>query len=171
MARTRKGYSREMARKLLSQVVLLKPPVDVYAIAEGQSLTVTEIHVDDTRWSGSFYRSRKTIAVNAKHHVNRRRFTVAHELGHFCLGHESADDDFQDQAGFEGSYETGIIGADDEDIDVEREANEFASELLVPLALIKKDYASLPIPKELAKMYLVSETAMFVSLLKHRIFK
>ena len=30
------------------------------------------------------------IGVNSAHHINRQRFTIAHELGHFCL-HKGKD--------------------------------------------------------------------------------
>jgi len=169
--KARIGYSRDMARKLHRQILPLKPPIDVNSLVRLQSLQVKEIKVDDTRWSGAFYRSQKTIAVNSSHSLNRKRFTIAHELGHHCLEHETDEGEFEDQRGFEGSYETGQMNDDNAVLDIELEANEFASEILIPLTLIKKDFASLPVPRQLAKMYQVSETAMFVSLLKHRIFK
>jgi Zn-dependent peptidase ImmA (M78 family) len=54
---------------------------------------------------------------------------------------------------------------------MEREANEFASELLIPLAMLKKDWKERPDAKQLAARYQVSAAAMWVSVLKHGLFK
>lgn len=60
-------------------------------------------------------------------HTGRQRFTISHEIGHFCLNHH-------ERKRFESHYEyknknSGCI---------ETEANQFASELLMPCKLVKK---------------------------------
>jgi hypothetical protein len=63
------------------------------------------------------------LGVNSLHHSNRRRFTVAHELGHYFLHRNNGV--FHDRALFRAENQ----------IDVkEREANEFATNLLMPEA-------------------------------------
>lgn len=169
MERARVGYSRDMARSILRRIGATAAPVDVRAVAGSEDLKIQEIRVSDKRWSGHFYRSRKTIALNEAHHENRKRFTLAHELGHHFLAHEA--DEFLDNLDSQGAYESGLPDGDELLPDIEREANEFASELLIPLALIKRDYRAVLDAKLLADQYQVSETAMFVSLLKHHLIK
>ena len=67
------------------------------------------------------------IGYNKDKHVHRKRFTVAHELGHLVLGHTSKHGDHFLEA-FDGE------GLDLKEI----EANQFAAELLVPLSMIKE---------------------------------
>lgn len=158
-----------MARKELKGLGITEPPIDVRSIVQRAGIQIQEIDVSDNRWSGQFYRSRRLIAVNEAHHEHRKRFTLAHELGHFLLGHEV--DEVEEQISAYGAYESGIIEQDEQLPDVEREANEFASELLIPMAMIKKDYQRLRDAKQLAARYQVSESAMWVSLLKHGLFR
>lgn len=67
---------------------------------------------------------RWVIGVNSLHHPNRQRFTMAHELGHYVLHRDQIGEGLEDTILFRAeSYgEPGI----------EREANEFASLLLMP---------------------------------------
>lgn len=65
--------------------------------------------------------------INAKHHKNRQRFTMAHELGHFIM-HKDKNALFEDTTFFRGAESTAI----------EYAANEFASSLLMPESEIKR---------------------------------
>ncbi|MCL2917042.1 ImmA/IrrE family metallo-endopeptidase [Shewanella litorisediminis] len=65
--------------------------------------------------------SKWVMTINSLHHPNRQRFTMAHELGHHVL-HGAISDEFIDKA-FHRSNESNYI---------ERQANEFAAELLMP---------------------------------------
>jgi Zn-dependent peptidase ImmA (M78 family) len=107
--------------------------------------------------------------VNENHHVHRQRFNIAHELGHYFLNHEGGQ--FIDDVGFDGEYGTGIMEKVKELKIADQEANEFASELLIPLKFIKADFKNENNPEILARRYNVSEAALFVSLLKHRLIK
>lgn len=76
-----------------------------------------------------------TIAVNAGSSWQRRRFSVAHELGHFlCDWHVSR----HQQAGF-GCTRSDMVAPVGDPIHLrqEREANTFAIELLAPAAAMK----------------------------------
>ena len=64
------------------------------------------------------------ISVNQNHHEKRRRFTIAHELGHFFL-HGNNQSDFWD--------ETTVLFRNNVDSNsMEWQANRFAAELLMP---------------------------------------
>ncbi|KEQ38479.1 hypothetical protein SK629_0212 [Streptococcus mitis] len=64
------------------------------------------------------------IYVNVTESKNRQRFTKAHEIGHYLLGHE----------GINGvNYRSDLIGGIEE-----QQANDFAANLLMPKNLILK---------------------------------
>jgi Zn-dependent peptidase ImmA (M78 family) len=92
------------------------------------------------------------ITINALHHPNRRRFTIAHELGHYFL-HGKKHSDFVDKILFRST---------DSDPQ-EREANSFAAELLMPLDQFK-GYINQGVTKveQLAQKFNVSAMAVRV---------
>lgn len=92
------------------------------------------------------------IAVNKRHHKNRQRFTIAHELGHYMLKHVSKKD--------------GIMYRNDDSNPYEIEANTFAAEILMPAAVIRNMIFEQDIitVEELAHKLWVSEQAMFYRL-------
>lgn len=98
-----------------------------------------------------FERKKYIITVNQNHHENRRRFTIAHELGHYTLGHGAKEDVI---------YRNGNSDPD------EVEANAFAAEILMPKGaihylLFDKGINSV---QELAHKFWVSEQAMIYRL-------
>lgn len=64
------------------------------------------------------------IFINGRHVVPRQRFTLAHEFGHFRMGHASVIDRVVSIAGFDHKPE-------------EVEANSFAAEFLMPRAGVR----------------------------------
>ena len=71
-------------------------------------------------------RGKALITVNSNlTYVPRKRFTVAHELGHFILGHNRKEVIHDNEASME-FYKSGSQ---------ETEANQFASELLMPTSI------------------------------------
>lgn len=86
------------------------------------------------------------ILYNKDRHINRQRFSFAHELGHLHLGHVHG-----------GSN----IDLSSQNFD-EIEANQFAAHLLMPPAFLRNDIkAGLKNVSELAKKYQVSEEALW----------
>jgi Zn-dependent peptidase ImmA (M78 family) len=108
-------------------------PVPVDAIAEDLlGLYVSEANLDGV--SGLLYPARRSIVVNAADAPARKRFTVAHELGHWIC---------QCQDGREAEV---FCRAEDVTLDpsaraVEREANVFAAELLMPEAAVREAWS------------------------------
>jgi hypothetical protein len=75
--------------------------------------------------------------VSAGDSVARRRFTAAHELGHFVLHRET-------MGRFRADTDATLREADEEVADLmEREANRFAAELLMPAAVCRARAAEL----------------------------
>lgn len=73
---------------------------------------------------------RWAIMYNRKQNAGRRAYTIAHELGHFVLHRKLVDDDPDFDGGFYCSKNAVEHGAGR---DIEKEANEFAATLLMPL--------------------------------------
>jgi len=76
---------------------------------------------DPTEW-GILYKEHAT--------PERSRFTIAHELGHFIL-HRSLQSRFECDNG-------GVTSGQFDGRNIEREANEFASNLLMPMDLLRR---------------------------------
>ena len=106
------------------------------------------------------------ITVNSNHAPVRKRYTVAHELGHKILGHKSGDHvDWGFMVLRRDSRSSEAI--DNQEI----EANSFAACLLMPRKMLRSDveelqdyYGEVHLSSEnvsgLAKQYGVSTTAM-----------
>ncbi|HLK43500.1 MAG TPA: ImmA/IrrE family metallo-endopeptidase [Thermoleophilia bacterium] len=140
------------------------PPVDVDELAESlcclrvrqaEGLTTVPGAPTGTPLSGMLLPARKEVWVNIHEPWERRRFSVAHEVGHFLLHAETGD---------EAVYcRTGDLRPDPDSPERlrEREANRFAAELLMPAALIEQAVATHGSdPFVLAEQFRVSEVAM-----------
>lgn len=89
----------------------------------------------------------------------RKRFTLAHELGHFFLGHDTSQIEFRQNI---NALELAILGYYHDDD--EKEANEFAGELLMPEEEVKQLYNLVKDSDKLSKIFGVSYQAMEVRL-------
>src|SRR5687767_11558585 len=78
------------AKRLIRKHEISKPPVDVERLAKREGLRIVEEKLE-SEISGMLYRegSRAVILVNQDDAPVRKRFSIAHELGHFHL-HESS---------------------------------------------------------------------------------
>jgi Zn-dependent peptidase ImmA (M78 family) len=108
-------------------------PVPVDAIAEDLlGLHVSESDLDGV--SGLLYPARRRIVVNADDPPARKRFTVAHELGHWIC-------QCQDGPEVEVYCRAEDVTLDPSARAVEREANVFAAELLMPEPAVREAWA------------------------------
>ena len=112
------------------------PPVDVYEIAENNGLDIIETifppEQDDISGFVTTTDGKGKLYVNLNEHPNRRRFTVAHELGHWRLHKEELKNNPERSILFRIAI--GQLNKDP----IEKEANIFAANLLVPMELLKK---------------------------------
>jgi len=155
--KARLGSARILARQLIKNCKIKEAPISlrtvighlqtthdlgVYASANftdrlsGILITV-EDESGDTR--------RDEIHYNENHSWHRKRFSIAHEIGHLLFNSSCND---SNGATYDGK---GVS---------ETEANAFAAELLMPLAFLKKDFKSGVDVKTLAWKYIVSQEAM-----------
>lgn len=130
--------------------VLLEPAPVTWGSSEGALVR----NPDNPNEWGIFY--------NDKARPERQRFTLAHELGHFVLHRDS-------HASFNCDKESIYTGADTLKL-IEREADEFASNLLMPGDLLRQRISGKRIDfhllGELAKEFGVSLEAMCIRLIK-----
>lgn len=152
----RTGSARNLARKLLKDAKIAHLPVslqkvldhlktkmdlEVFSLSLGQKISGILVVDQDTA----------TIGFNGEQHWHRRRFTLAHEICHLLMGHACS--------GVERSSP------------LEREANQFAGELLMPLKDIKRDYALDQNLDNLSAKYAVSVQSLCIRLMECRLLK
>jgi hypothetical protein len=132
----------------------LPVPVDAIA-ADLLGLLVEE--VEGLPYSGALLPSARRVMLNAgeaRESPQRRRFTLAHEIGHWVC---------QCEEGRAPAPEILCRSADmaaDAPRDLEREANVFAAELLMPEAEVRAAAADHGSAEVLAAIFAVSEPAM-----------
>jgi len=123
------------AHSLLKRSQALALPVDLNAVADFFGLTVLTKPLED-EYSGFLAVAEKTIVVNSRHSPVRRRFTVAHEIGHYQLHRKKKPDlpAFIDRA----IYFRRASSDDSNGVDryMEMQANAFAAGLLMPEFLL-----------------------------------
>lgn len=121
------------AEQVLQENFINNPPIDVYEIAKNEGL---EIEVKDfgdkfNDISGYIKPEIRTIFVNSRDPENRRKFTIAHELGHWILHRDKLKSEPEKYAVL---YRIPLGRAQDDPI--EQEANYFAANLLVPQEML-----------------------------------
>ena len=81
---------KQKASKVLSDNHIIEPFVNVFDIAAeaGLSIEYRKMPQGNTDVSGFFDSKTNTIYVNVDNSIARRTYTVAHELGHYFLGHK-----------------------------------------------------------------------------------
>jgi Zn-dependent peptidase ImmA (M78 family) len=162
MSEARIGHVRTCARGVLKKYAITSPPVDVGAVARGEGLEVRLVDTWPKTMSGLLLREDHLIGINAAHASTRRRFSLAHELGHWFLRHDVA------------WHERGITIDEPPDIviagnPIEAEADEFAGELLAPREFLKAALRKTKDAAALADLFDMSEEAIWVRLLRHRL--
>ncbi len=144
---------REAALALLRKTWNKRPlPVDPVAVAEAVNVAVKAVPADESGGYSGYHISGPLpkIVVNMNEPETRRRFTVAHELGHYVLGHGERPRD--------GTRQFSALNSDP----IEAAANRFAAELLMPYKSVLELVTEKGITSvsRLADIYKVSEIAM-----------
>ena len=144
------------AQEVLSKYWDKKLPVDVLSIVKSLGLDAYSLSEEEMKEgvSGRYevQSGVPALFVNTQEPLTRQRFTLAHELGHFCLNHGNS---FRDTRESMYSYDP-----------KEYEANIFAADLLMPEDYIKHLIFSKGVTSvsKLADLFLVSYSAMKIRL-------
>ncbi len=161
-----RGKTRAMTPERLARNILMHHwdgllPVDVKAIAEKLGI---EVEPGDAEMdiSGEVCSEQENggyvIRYNPRDHEVRRRFTIAHEIGHVVLGHLSD----RDRCLRDPREHYTIDNFDP----VERDANRFAAALLMPADAVRAAVLRMEKPtiSNLAEVFKVSKLAMEIRL-------
>ncbi len=151
---------------ILSGLAERKLPIKIEEIAKSRGLKVVPYPLgDDVSGLLSIENGIGTIGYNQTEPNVRRRFTIAHELGHYEL-HREKSHLFVDK---QFIYRSQNSGNTLENQKMEQEANYFASAILMPNDLLRKEVEKIHLDlgneealRELAKAFEVSVTAMSV---------
>lgn len=160
--------AQKLAKQVLHKYGVEQPPVDVFALAESEGIRVVFQDLED-RISGMLVQSEQetVIGVNARHHENRQRFTLAHELAHHQL-HPNSPTVYVDgmMVHFRGEDTQGPAP-------IEIEANAFAAALLMPENFLREDLGTESFDlfdesavRRLAQKYKVSVQALTIRLME-----
>jgi Zn-dependent peptidase ImmA (M78 family) len=165
MRRARKAEKlRPIVRQLLDRHGIKEPPVPVSRIATKEGALIRYSPFEG-ELAGMLVRGEEgavILGVNSLHHMNRQRFTIAHECGHLLL-HKGKDVHIDRTFRVNRRDEVSSQAVDPDEI----EANRFAAELLMPYDMIMNDIVDYEIDMEgeetfkvLAEKYEVSVQAM-----------
>jgi hypothetical protein len=155
-------YSDPRAHELRTEYLAASPgaeiPVPVESIAEDLlGLRIEERDLGEC--SGMLIPAERLIVVNAAEATNgdvptrRHRFTIAHELGDWiCHAHEDVGKE-------QSTYCRSRDLAEETDRDLEREANVFGAELLMPEAAVREAWAAFADASQVAERFGVSALA------------
>lgn len=156
---------KQRAKEVLVRFQISNTPIDVTGIADRLGIAVRELVLEDELSGMIFLQDNPVIAVNARHHINRKRFTIAHEIGHFVLHSDDIGNDVHVDKKFLALARgpTPPHGFDQKEV----EANSFAAELLVPRDFLRErlqgtiiDIEDEFLIRDLAKSFQVSQQMM-----------
>jgi Zn-dependent peptidase ImmA (M78 family) len=159
--KARKTFAIAEAQKLVKALNVTEAPISLFKVVEHlktkHNLQIRKMSELDQGVHGfltkeiDIYDDEKfVIGFNDKNSWYKNRYTIAHEIGHLVLGHECSH---------------GL------DKNIEREAEVFASELLMPKKILKKDFTAHQNIPVLSEMYRVSQQAMGIKVQTYRLIK
>ena len=150
------SLNRNKTESILKMARITEAPVDVKKIAEVLGFLVVPYDFPKKQKGRIIIKEDiKAIGVNKNHPETLQRFSIAHEIGHFLSGH----------AFYEHVYSDDENRLYDPYFHQEREADLFASELLMPKNFLIKDLNAFGLDiKKLIEKYQVSEQAMWIRL-------
>jgi Zn-dependent peptidase ImmA (M78 family) len=130
-----KEKPEEAAARVLKDYGVKAAPVPVEKIAKSLGAELRYSPLDD-ELSGMVYikDGADIIGVNSLHHINRQRFTIAHEIGHLTLHREH----MSSAVHVDKIFQRGILATLGSD-QFEIEANRFAAALLIPDEFLKNE--------------------------------
>lgn len=156
-----KAAIEEIAHKVLAEHGLLCIPVNPVVLAGKLGIKVYNAKFSDQSLSAMVAKRGNdvTILLEQGEPPYRKRFSIAHELGHHFL-HLLADGEIVDKTTdfFRDSVEAGQELSEDRRKEIE--ANQFAAALLMPAELIREAWPSRKSVEEMAELFNVSESAM-----------
>jgi Zn-dependent peptidase ImmA (M78 family) len=155
----------DITAKILAELGISELPIPVKKIAEMKGLIIHSYDLGENISGVLVINNNKgVIGLNPTESPVRKRFTIAHELGHYILHGGNKDSLFVDK-------EFKVLFRDQSssngDHRQELEANAFAAAILMPADILKREIGQLPLDltdediiKSLAQKFEVSSIAM-----------
>jgi Zn-dependent peptidase ImmA (M78 family) len=151
--------ARIFGGKIAKEASFLKPPIDVFSLIENKyGIKIRKLSLNE-EISAIADLDQNEIIINSDKPYFHTRFTAAHELGHILLNHKQR----------KWTEYSANINTSNPNKKIEEEANAFAAGLLMPEYLIKKLANKKTTPVELAKLFEVSQEAMWYSIQYYRL--
>lgn len=150
--------SEEQANLILSNFKIKQAPTPVEEIAHKLNINVIEYNLGDSA-SGVLFINKEmaTIGYNPQDPIARRRFTIAHELGHYIM-HRDFNNLFVDKDFMIKKFRNSNSSYTAKEYRQEQEANAFAAALLMPKHLIEVEMVKEDI-YDLNEMELITQLA------------
>ena len=161
----RKSFIRRAALKVLKECGITDPPIDLLTITAKHGLEYQEVDYfeDDVDAMIIKLDGRVIAAVNSNSSLNRRRFSLAHELCHHLYHQDrsalidNVSIDFPEEDAYGESAKDPF----------ETEADVFAGELLVPLPMLKKHFRPGYTTADIARIFSVSKSVASIAVTSH----
>lgn len=154
------------AKDILRDHGLLQLPVDPLKVAHALKIRVHNAKFSEEDKSGAITKRDGNIAIylNYDDAPARKRFTIAHEIGHLVLHMQAADD--YEIVDTEDNFRSNTISNDEwtNERRMEWEANAFAAALLMDEELVRNEWEQIKDIGMLAWKFQVSEGAMAIRL-------
>lgn len=163
--------AKNHAKQLIDSLGIKKAPINIESVAQKLGLKIMEMDLEEGI-SGLLITNPQIscVVVQKQDYPNRKRFSIAHEIAHFCLKHQfEPGEHVHVDRGFLISQRNrrSATGTDLKEI----EANQFAACLLMPSRLVREYVEKLKADhlhdthiSLLAKEFDVSEQAMTIRL-------
>ncbi len=134
---------------------------DVTRIAKKLGLEVYEVEFESPDISGMIKTEagNTIIYVNRNDNEGRKRFTIAHEIGHFILHHKVVESE-----GIVDFRQSTKNYTSEAELVRETQANMFAAALLLPKGEVKRAWDQIHDIEEVAKIFHVSKKALVIRL-------
>lgn len=156
-----KEYIQELTKGCYEEYMLLLNKVCIIL-----NLKYFECDFEDSKISGQIEKEDGLfkIYVNRKHPLTRKRFTIAHEIGHYIsfLKKSYSEEQLKNNT----SHEDYAISYRKKDVcsKAETEANQIAAEMLMPEDKVRELMDKNLTPEEMADIFYVSPSAMTIRL-------
>lgn len=162
----------KLAHAVLRECEIVSPPVNLTLVASRYKIDIIENDLPEDV-SGMIHKESgsATIYVKSSDHPRRKRFTIAHELGHNFLNHLPGIH-VDKKLNFRTNIMLRSSNTEKAAVRSETQANQFAAELLMPSFMVheifpklsKKSFSDEDLITELADTFKVSEIAMSIRL-------
>jgi Zn-dependent peptidase ImmA (M78 family) len=125
----------ELANTILHKCDVKSAPVPIEKVAESLGAQIRLSPLDESLSGMIFIRGdTPVIGVNSRHHPNRRRFTIAHEIAHLLLHRDLIGHQIHVDRKFPVLMRDGDSAAGTKRMEIQ--ANQLGAELLMPSFLL-----------------------------------